>query len=378
MNLWKLALTIAVSVLAALTLGWNPSTPSGPTVRAATQVDLTTLVAPERVGLDAAPLEELARRAEAGYWGRVDSVHVARRGQLAFERHFRGYDGQTPHRMYSVTKSVTSLLVGIALDQGHIPGLDRTLLSFFPEYAVDDIANMDERKARITLDDLLTMRAGFRWDEWTFPYTDPRNDTTPLFASDDWMKHMLDLPMAHEPGTVFTYSSGVTMLLSGILRNATGMTAREFAAEHLFGPLGITQFGWEEGPDGIFNTGWGLFLKPRDMLRLGQLVLDGGRWDGVQVVPEDWVRQSTLPTVVRSSTTGYGFQWWTMPLLGQSGRSSTLADVPYAAGWGGQHIFVVPALELVVAVTGANYQGAPRSPRTMVFDFVAPAVDDGV
>lgn len=322
-------------------------------------------------GVDQAKLEEAVGQIEAGRFGKVDSLLVFHSDELLLERYFNAFNAQTLHHMYSVTKSVTSLLVGIAMDQGHLHSVDQTLLSFFPEY--NDVQNLDERKHAITLADLLTMRAGFQWDEHSTPYTHPDNPTTALFESADWMKFMLDVPMAHEPGAHFTYNSGVTMLLSGILKHVTGMNTKAFAEQFLFGPLGITEIEWGEGPGEIFNTGWGLFLRPQDMLKLGRMVLDGGIWEGQRIISQAWLDQSLHFYVVPSPQRGYGYQWWMLP----KNRAHTIQDVWYADGWGGQHIFIVEDLDLVVVLTGSNYDGAPRSPTQILVDYIIPAVQAG-
>jgi CubicO group peptidase (beta-lactamase class C family) len=212
------------------------------------------------------------------------------------------------------------------------------------------------------------MKAGFVWDEWSTPYGTPGNPTTQLARSSDWVKFVLDLPMAGVPGVTFTYNSGCTVLLSGVLRNATGMNARSYAARVLFDPLGISAYAWETGPNGITNTGWGLSLRPRDMAKFGYLYLRDGAWKERQVVSRDWIGQSTAPHIRFSNGGGYGFQWWLLA-LGDSG-SEPLA--PYAAGWGGQYIFVIPARDMVVVSTAEEYQGQSEI-RAVLFDYVFAA-----
>jgi len=220
---------------------------------------------PEAEGVDAAALAEVDAALRAGEYGYVDALLVIRHGRLVADYRYEqdyvaasaGYDltphqynyyhpdwhpffqGSELHTMQSVSKSWTSALIGVAIARGEISGVDVPALSFFGDRTIPD---PDGRKAGMTLADLLTMRAGFAWDEWTVPYTDERNDCAQLEASEDWLQFVLDKPLAADPGEVFVYNSGVSVLLSGILLQATGMTCDLYAEKHLFAPLGIHEY----------------------------------------------------------------------------------------------------------------------------------------
>jgi CubicO group peptidase (beta-lactamase class C family) len=321
---------------------------------------------PEEQGLDGSVLAGYVARIESGTYGDVHSLLVVRHGRLVSESYFRGWNAEALHEMYSVTKSVTSLLVGIARDDGWVPPLDTLLLSIFPEYPT--IANMGPDKAAITLEDVLTMRAGFQWDEGSTNYGDSANPVVALVKSPDWVKHVLDLPMFHPPGTVFRYNSGCTMLLGGLLRNTMGQEAHDFADDRLFGPLGIASLRWETGAQGLTNTGWGLHLRPRDMARIGELLLRRGAWGNQRVVSEEWLALSTARHVTRPSGSGYGYQWWHLP------AEAGAPDVVYASGWGGQLVFVVPGLDLIVVSTAGEY----LTGRGTALDFIRPLLRDVV
>jgi CubicO group peptidase (beta-lactamase class C family) len=321
---------------------------------------------PEEQGLDGEVLAGYVARITSGTYGDVHSLLVVRHGRLVTESYFRGWDLMAHHEMYSVTKSVTSLLVGIARDDGWLPPLDTLLLTVFPEYPT--IANMSPEKAAITLEDVLTMRAGFQWDEGSTNYADPANPVVDLIRSPDWVKHVLDLPMSHPPGTVFRYNSGCTMVLGGVLRNTTGQEAHDLARDRLFGPLGIASLQWETGAQGLTNTGWGLHLRPRDMAKVGELVLRRGQWGGQRVVSEGWLALSTARHVTRSSGSGYGYQWWHLA------TETGVPDVVFASGWGGQLIFVVPGLDLVVVSTAGEYSGRSGG----ALEFIRPLLRDVV
>jgi CubicO group peptidase (beta-lactamase class C family) len=272
-----------------------------------------------------------------------------------------------------VTKSVTSTLIGIAINHGEIDGVDERMLPFFSHYP--NIANMDARKQAITVEHLLTMTAGFRWDEWSLPYTHPANSVNLMYVSNDWVKYTLDLPMVDAPGARFEYNSGVSMLLSAILTGATGVSARDYAAEHLFGHIGVTAWQWDSAPQnpGMSIGGWGLRLRPVDMVKFGLLYLQEGQWNDAQIVPGEWVAASTQSHSVIDEWSEYGYQWWTYSDRVVSEGLIDRNDVFRAVGRGGQYIWVVPHYDLVVVSTAWNdNNGESSSP--MFFRYIIPSV----
>lgn len=348
---------------------------------------------PASVGLDPGPLAELDAEIAGGAFGYVDGVVVVRRGELAWERSYaHDYDEmarQAPrdigaalglhdpsgpynylnpwwhpflrrgdlHTMQSVTKTVTSVTIGVALARGGFPDLDTPVLSFFDEA---EVANVDERKRRVTIRDLLTMTPGFEWRE-DVPFA-PGNSAHAMEASHDWVRHVIDMPMRHEPGTVFHYSSGATQLLAHVFRRATGQDVEEYAARHLFAPLGIERFYWKRTPRGAVNTEGGLYLRPRDLAKIGLLFLRNGAWEGRQLVDPEWVKASTAPAATVSEASGfkYGYSWWLVP----HGEDASLAWAAF--GWGGQMMFVVPERDLVLVFTGWNILEQPNRLRARV------------
>ena len=330
---------------------------------------------PEDVQLDGSVLTDLTSRIRSGSYGEIHSLLVVRHDKIVWEEYFRGSDRDALHPLYSVTKSFASTLLGIAVDQGKIGSLRQTVLSLFPEYT--DLRNVDAYKRAMTLEDVLTMRSGIQWDEFSTPYGDPRNPTSQLSASSDWMRFILDQPMSDPPGTRFRYNSGCTMLLSGIIRNSTHLQAEEFAREHLFAPLNIFEYQWERGAQGVSNTGWGLRLRPRDMAKLGRLFLHKGKWGGKQIVSNAWIENSTSSHVTLSGSFGYGFQWWMLPLEGFTSHAPRQDDIKIAWGWGDQFIFVIPLLDMVVVSTAGNYSGPLQDQAiTFVRDYVVRSVQD--
>jgi CubicO group peptidase (beta-lactamase class C family) len=290
---------------------------------------------PEAQGMDSQKLTQLL---DAIRQQRLDlhSLLVIRNGYLVSETYFGPYQPDTRHELYSCTKSFVSTLIGIAIDQGYIAGTDHRIADFFSERT---IANLDGQKADMTLDDVLTMQSGLDWQEG-----DPAYQA--LYRSPDWVKFMLDRPMALPPGSQFNYCSGCSHLLSAILQQTTGMNTRDFAEQHLFKPLGISTATWETDAAGLPIGGWGLQLTPREMAKLGYLYLQGGRWEGKQIVSTGWVQKATHAHAQAEGNLDYGYQWWT-----QSSPASHAAAAYAALGRYGQTIFVVPQFDLVIVTT---------------------------
>lgn len=341
-------------------------------------------------GLDPAPLETFDREIAAGEHGYVDGLLVVRGGRVAFEREYRHdytalfesqaqqtrgpynyydpdwhpyYRQSALHTMQSVSKSVTSALIGIAIGRGELPGVDVAVERYFPEHPA---ADHDPRREALTLEHLLTMTAGIAWDESTVTYTDPRNSCAAMESSVDWIAYVRAQPMTSAPGTTFVYNSGVTMLLAHILHQATGMHLTEYAEQHLFGPLGIDDYYWKRTPTGLPDAEGGLYLRPRDLAKIGYLYLHDGVWEGRRVLPEDWVQASTAPRL-DTGTVGwkYGYQWWLLPYAGRYAYT--------ALGYGGQRLLVLPDLDIVAVATGWNLYDKPQLPADLVLERVLDA-----
>jgi CubicO group peptidase (beta-lactamase class C family) len=267
----------------------------------------------------------------------VSSLTVAHGGELILDASFYPYDGSTPHEVASVTKSITTTLIGIAADQGVLE-LDDPVLSFFPNR---EIANRDAWKEAITVGDLASMTSGFACE------AEPDEPTlAAMVASDDYVQFALDLPMVAEPGTTFAYCSPATHLLSAILTEATGMTEEAFAQEYLFGPLAFGAALWPEDLQS-YSHGWGdLLIFPRDAAKLGQLFVNRGMWNGEQIVSEAWIDAAvTIQAETANEETEYGYGWWVE-------RESEVGGEFAAMGRGGQSVTVYPALGIVIVITG--------------------------
>lgn len=331
--------------------------------------------------IDSSSIVEMMRMATDGTYPGIDGISIARNGTLLLDallrRELDEFDGWvnnvnlSRHIMHSTSKSFTSALIGIAIDQGYIADTDVPFYDFFAYGSYD---NWDPRKATMTLEDALTMRLGFRWDEWSHPYGHPENDLTILTSqNNNYAKALLDLPIVTDPGTTFVYNTAATTTIGQALENAVGVPMEQFAEMYLFAPLQVRDAVWGKTPNGLPNGGSGLFLRPRDMAKFGQLFLDGGVWQGQRIISAEWVARSVERHVSLSwnDTSGYGYQWWLDDFV-VNGRS-----VPsYSTrGFGGQYIFVVPSLNLVVAFTGRNYgTAAAGNPFDMMAFHIIPAM----
>lgn len=333
------------------------------------------------VGMDAGPLVRLMDTLLGAEEHRIHGVLVVKDGKLVFEEYFAGYkfslaqqleyirfDRDTLHNLASVTKSITSALVGVAVDRGSIASMSERAFTYFPKYADLSGGGKDE----ITLEHLITMTAGLQWDENTYWYPDPRNDVVQLFLVEDPIRFVLARPLVAEPGTQFNYSGGCTNVLGEIVKRATLVGLDQFSEQLLLTPLGVTDFEWQYLPGGVVFASGDLRLRPRDMAKFGYLYLSRGTWSGARILSEDWITVSTRRhiTLDWGWADGYGYGWWTQTyeIDGQA------VETFFASGWGGQQISVVPELDMVVVFTGGGYYEDPlMSPDEMMRDYVLPA-----
>ena len=364
------------------------------------------LTAPEEVGLDAAVLSTLDTDISQGEYGYVDSMLVIRHGLLAYERYYRHdynriyqREATTPgplvvrhttgpynyfnawwhpylkkgnlHSIQSVTKSVVAAVVGIAVGRGDFPDLDTPVLTFFDP---GTIANVDDRKRRMTIRHLLTMTTGLEWNE-DYPYSDPRNTFAIMALDSNWVKFTLDQPMSSEPGEAFQYNSGATLILGEVFNKATGMDIEEYAVRHLFTPLGINNFFWKRTPFGLTDVQEGLFLTSRDMAKIAYLFLRKGEWQDKSIVPSTWIDTSVSPLVSASEDGDweYGYKWWLIHYQHRGEKRVAFAGL----GFGGQHLIVIPELDMVLVFTGWNIRAeGPRLTSTEAIKRVLAAVTE--
>lgn len=378
-----LALTASITTLRADDMKAGHDQPCGsPTALD----DGWPIASPDSVGMDGERLCGIAARLGLRS-SEVHSVVVARHGRLVFEQYFAGIDqpwgykegrteftATTRHDIRSASKSVTSLLVGTAIDRKLIAGVDEPVVKFFPEHRSVKSAGWDA----ITLRHLLTMSSGIKWDE-TLPWTHPDNDEPHLAFDADPIGYVLAKPIAASPDTLWTYNGGGTDLLGNIIEQVSGKPLEAFERETLFQPLGITDLEWKTYPkNGKIAAAAGLRLRPRDAAKIGQLLLNGGKWNGQQIISAEWIAQSIVPRFQAvgyfGGTLFYGYQWW----MGRSLSDGKEVKWVGAFGWGGQRIIVVPDLDLVMMTTAAQY-GQPKeglAAMDILANIIIPAVRD--
>lgn len=314
-------------------------------------------LSPVEAGFRADAGERIDKAFAAGELKGLHGVVVLRQGKIALERYFPGadeiwgdsrgvvaFDAGELHDLRSVSKSIVGLLYGIALADGLVPGPTAPLLASFPEYP--DLT-ADAARQRLRVSHVLAMTMGTQWDE-SLPYSDPRNSEIAMERAPDRYRFILDRPIDRSPGEAWTYSGGATALLGHLIAKGSGMPLGSFARERLFAPLGIGDFAWIKGSNGLEAAASGLRLRPRDLAAIGQLLLDKGAYGGRQVVPADWLEASLTSRIRTGDGLDYGYHWY-LPRYGTP-------SVRYGAfGNGGQRPVVAPDLDIVVAVTAGNY-----------------------
>jgi CubicO group peptidase (beta-lactamase class C family) len=328
--------------------------------------DQWPVAAPESVGLTSATLCPMVEWISRSKESNVHAVLVVRHGTLVFEQYFSGSDEawgrpigniafgpEVRHDERSATKSIIALLLGIAIDRGLIKGIDEPVLSFFPEYA--DLRTPE--KDRIALGHLVTMSAGLEWHELDIPYTSAANSEIRMELSGDPYRFALEQPVVSQPGEIWNYNSGATELVGAVVKKAAGKSVDDFAREVLFEPLGITDVEWPRDAHGNVIAAGALRLRPRDLAKIGQLVLQRGNWKGTQVVSAQWIDAATAPQIDGLSPYFYGYFFW----LGRSLVDRREVQWSAAVGLGGQRVFIVPELDLVVVMNAGLYKSSAQA-----------------
>jgi CubicO group peptidase (beta-lactamase class C family) len=342
-----------------------------------------TVVTPQSQSMNADSLRAFDNDITGGKYGNVDGMMITRHGKLIYRKDYKHdynkiygdsankksalnaldpggqynyfnpwwhpfYRREELHTLQSVTKTITSVIIGVAVARSEFPDLSTPVLTFFD---TAQVKNIDERKRRMTIRHLLTMSAGFDWNE-EIDYNDPRNDCSVMEASFDWIQYVIDKPMADEPGSVFNYNSGASELLAYIFRKATGKDIEEYAAAYLFAPLGITNYFWKRIPTGLADTEGGLYLNIDDLAKIAYLFLREGNWNGKQIVTKEWVKASVTPQIAH-----YGYKWW---LYNYNGMQAW-----HGSGFGGQFPIIIPEYDIVV-VHGTGFLGPGEAIRRIV------------
>ncbi|MBK8812474.1 MAG: serine hydrolase [Acidobacteria bacterium] len=358
---------------------------------------------PKSVGLDEKALAAFDAEIASGKFGNMDGLTIIRHGKLVFDKRYPhdyekiyGADAkkETPlnagdlsgpynyyaswwhpwyqrgelHTLQSVSKTITSIIFGVARARGDFPDIDTPVLKYFDE---SKIANVDDRKRRMTIRHLLTMSAGLDWNE-ELPYSDPKNTGSQMEASHDWVEYTINRPMAFEPGQKFAYNSGATQILAHVFRVATGMDIEEYAVRHLFTPLGIRQFFWKRSPSGLVDAEGGIYLRPRDLAKLWYVFLRNGKWEGKQIITPEWIKDSLTPHMDLGPNVKYGLKWWLYPY----GKDNSMLAWS-GNGFGGQRPLVLPEYDMVVVYTAWNVNPGPAMGTKEAIDRSVGLVTDG-
>jgi len=328
-------------------------------------------------GLDTARLQALESAVASGELKKIGSVLVARHGKLVYEAYFDG-DAATLRNVRSASKTVTSMLVGIAIEKKQLAGVHASILPFFPDK--QPLEHPDPRKQKITVEDFLTMSSLLECDDQN---NFSRGNEERMYVIEDWVKFTLDLPIkgfapwatkpAESPyGRSFSYCTAGVTTLGAVVEQATHTKLAEFAQKNLFAPLGIQSVKWAYSPLGLAQGGGGLELASRDYLKLGQLYLNGGTWNGARLLSSEWVKTSLRPHVEVDDDTLYGYLWWLRKFkLGERQVAAQLMQ-----GNGGNKVALIPELDMVVVITSTNYntRGMHQQTDKILSDYVLAAV----
>lgn len=339
------------------------------------------------VGMETGPVVEMMNYLNSNSSHTIHNILIIKNNKLVFEEYFEGYkldydapnlNGElmeysrtTDHPMQSVSKSVTSVLFGIAVKEGYFPDLNKKIIDYFPEYA--DI--LTGEKANITIHHLLTMTCGLAWDESKYSISDSRNDIAQLFASEDPMRFILSKPLLSTPGTNFSYNSRATNVIGAIIEKATGMGFLDYANQKLFEPLRSEGGAWGAYSNGQIHASGGLKFKARELTKIGLLFLNDGIWEGNQTITPDWINTSQYEHVASTQNfipnTSYGYYWW----LTNFNLNGTSYKCFFAAGWGDQYMFIIPDLNMIIEFNGGNYLNSSTvSPFDLVNDYILKAI----
>ena len=311
----------------------------------------------DRVKLDAAISEadRIVRTDPRPFFKNVRSVLVYADTGTIFEQYYGGMTRDSLSHLQSQTKSVVALLMGIVIDKGFVQGDHEFVRDYFPEY----FSPAESLKSSLRIRDLLTMSAGFAWEEM-IPQDDPENDNMNMYRSDNYLQYVLSKSVVVAPFTSFEYNSGCPMIVAGIIERASHMSLEQFAEEYLFEPLHISTWYWIKDSTGFCHAGGGLYLTPSDMLKIGILVMDHGSWEGHQIVSESWIDVMTRPYFPTGcDVSRYGYYWWVREMTRPDGSTTMVVS---AEGAGGQKLYVFPGYRLVVLFTERNYSTPQVSP----------------
>lgn len=333
------------------------------------------------VGIDSVLINKMTKAIRNHEYSNIHSVLIARNGKLVYEQYFSGKDEiwgdplgevdfnrNTLHDVRSISKSVVSACVGIAIAQGKLKNVNQSVFDFFPEYEKYKTGD----RAKLTIEHLLSMSSGIHWNE-DVPYDDPENSEVAMSNSGSPMEYVLSQPMDTVPGAVWEYNGGTTQLLAAIIEKVSGQPVDDFAKDNLFTPLGITEFEWTNYPTtSMPAAASGLRLRARDLMKFGLLYYYNGTWNGKQILPAEWVKASFETHIAKPNNEGYGYQFW----IWNNNYHGKVVRMVNAVGNGNQRIFFNQDADLVVVTMAGDYNQwrLPKHPGSLLEDFIYPAI----
>ncbi len=334
----------------------------------------------QKEGFNQEIISKLLRKINNRAFKNIHSIIIAKNNRIVLDEFYKkklsyidkGLNSDIElHAAMSVTKSIFSLLMGIAIDQGIVKSVNEKVLSFFPEYG--PLQNWPLEKQNLTIKNFLTMRHGLAWNEIKYNYDDERNSFYKISQQNDWVKATLDLDLVNKPGVDFAYSSGISHVVAALIARASGRPIEDFADKFLYKPLEIKKTAFYRAPDGRADD---VFLTTRAMAKIGQLIINNGKWNGKRIVSASWIKQSTKIYYddPDEDCFDYSYFWWRYNF--KTGGKNLKAVIAW--GWGGQFIFVFPELDMVVVITEGNYYHPKREEQAieMIADYILPAISE--
>ena len=314
---------------------------------------------------------DLMKTIMAGNYPNTHSVLLVKDGKLILEEYFYGNKRDDLHYLASATKSITSILIGISLDQDFLIDVDQNVSHWFSDY---QNTKWISQSYNISVRHLLSMTSGIAWDE-NRSASDPKHDYFAMRRGGDWIRYVFNKELVAPPGQKFNYNGGLSALLGEIIKRAAGINAEVFSKKYLFDPLGISQYSWLKYNDGSINTGGGLLLRSRDMAKVGQIVINNGKFENKRIVSKHWIIKSTKNQALEKAHpfgSGYGYQWW----LGERIINGEKIKIVIAQGMGGQCIFIIPKAKAIAVVTSQlkNNGGGFFRPQVMMTEYILPAL----
>ncbi len=310
-----------------------------------------------------------------GMFGDIHSLLIIRNDTIVFENYYSNYTRSDLHPIGASTQSIVSTLLGTMLLESETLRLDEKIINYFPEYS--QYFNNIPQKDSIEIGHLLSNTSGLWWDEWSNPFGSEDNDAWVMSISDDWVGNVLSTPMIREPGFEFNFNSGNGILMGAVLEKLSGQNVEDYAKEKLFSPLNIHDWKWEKTPGGEINAAWGLHLRPMDLAKIGYLYLKDGAWNDQVLFEDTWVKRSSRARTSVSFYFNYGYFWWRFTRNADIVRLFNKNDVFFSWGDGGQFLFIIPHLNMVVVTTAGNYNNNETVSFDMLKDFIFASVIDG-